>query len=336
MKRGLAPFLAALLAALALSACGASGGSKGGGTDAGESAGSTAAAPADSAYQENWVLDSAAEAPYPEEAGKAEGADRLASAKMIYTASIEAETTDFDECCARLEALVDRMGGYLEHASANSYGDGRRSGEYTARIPAGRFEAFLESVGDVGHVVSRSRDAENISELYYDTESRLLTQRTKMERLQALLAKAEVMEDIIALENAIAETELEIEQLTGSLRRYDALVDYATVQVYLREVLRLSAVEESPPTFASQLGSAFTGGIRSFGDFLQGLALFLAYNWLWLALLAAIAAAAVRASRRRQARRAEAFRQAGDAHPGFFRRGKPEDGKKPDDKPPKD
>lgn len=336
MKRGLAPFLAALLAVLALSACGASGGSKGGGTDAGETAGSAAAAPADSAYQENWVLDSAAEAPHPEEAGKAEGEDRLANAKMIYTASIEAETTDFDGCCAQLEALVDRMGGYLEHASANSYGDGRRSGEYTARIPADRFEAFLGSVGDVGHVINRSRDAENISELYYDTESRLLTQQTKMERLQALLAKAEVMEDIIALENAIAETELEIEQLTGSLRRYDALVDYATVQVHLREVLRLSAVEASPPTFASQLGSAFTGGIRSFGDFLQGLALFLAYNWLWLALLAAIAAAAVRASRRRQARRAEAFRQAGGAHPGFFRRGRPEDGKKPDDKPPKD
>jgi hypothetical protein len=334
MKRGLALFLAALLTALTLSACGASSGSKGGGMDAGESASSAAAAPADSNYQGNWVLDSAAEAPSPEEAEPGEG--RLANAKMIYTASIEAETTDFDRCCAELEALVERMGGYLEHASADSYGDGRRSGEYTARVPAGQFEAFLGSVGDIGHVTSKSRDAENISELYYDTESRLITQRTKMERLQALLAKAEVMEDIITLENAIAETELEIEQLTGSLRHYDALVDYATVQVRLREVLRLSTVEESPPTFSSQLGSAFTGGIRSFGDFLQGLALFLAYNWLWLLLLAAIVALSVRASRRRQARRTEAFHQASGPNPGLFRRRKPEDGKKPDDKQPKD
>ena len=109
MKRGLALFLAALLTALTLSACGASSGSKGGGMDAGESASSAAAAPADSNYQGNWVLDSAAEAPSPEEAEPGEG--RLANAKMIYTASIEAETTDFDRCCAELEALVERMGG---------------------------------------------------------------------------------------------------------------------------------------------------------------------------------------------------------------------------------
>ena len=50
--------------------------------------------------------------------------------------------------------------------------------------------------------------------MYYDNEARLTTQRTKLERLQELLSKAEAMEDIITIESAISETELQIEYLT--------------------------------------------------------------------------------------------------------------------------
>ena len=48
----------------------------------------------------------------------------------------------------------------------------------------------------------------------------------KLERLQKLLAQAENMEDIITIESAISETEWNIEDLSGTLRHYDALVDF--------------------------------------------------------------------------------------------------------------
>ncbi len=338
MKRGLALFLAALLTALALTACGGgySGGDKGGAVGEDFAPSSPSAAPADynRAESQVWGFD-AEEAPAgPEEAGGGEES-RLANAKMVYTASAEAETQDFDACTAALEGLVEELGGYLEYASRGSYGDGSRNASYTVRIPSARFKEFLASVGEISHIISQDQNADNISEMYYDIESRLTTQRTKLERLQALLAKAELMEDIITLESAISETELEIEQLTGSLRRYDSLVDYATIEIRLREVLRLSTVEEAPPTFASRLGNAFTEGLRSFGDFLQGLAIFVAYNWIWMLLLALIVLLVVGLSRRSQARRAETFRQAREQAGGFFNRKK--DGpKNPDDKQPKD
>ena len=259
--------------------------------------------------------------------------DRLASAKMVYTASIQAETQDYDACTAALEELVDRLGGYLEYASSDSRGDGSRSASYTVRVPAKEFRGFLKTVGEISHVTSQDQNAENISERYYDTESRLETQKTKMERLQMLLSKAETMEDIIDLENAISETEYQIEQLTGSLRHYDSLVDFATIDVRLREVLRLSTVEEAPPTFGSRLGNAFTDGLRGFGDFLQGLAIFLAYNWLWLLFLGLVLLAVVKLSKRAQARRTETFRQARERENSFFRRKKDEP-KNPDDKQP--
>ena len=135
--------------------------------------------------------------------------------------------------------------------------------------------------------------------MYYDTESRLTTQRTKLERLQKLLAQAENMEDLITIESAIAETELAIEQLTGELRHYDALVDFATVTISLDEVVRLSTVETAPPGFMERLGRSFADGLTHFGDFLQNLAIALAYSWIWLLILAAVVVLLVRRARKR-------------------------------------
>lgn len=342
MKRGLALFLASLLTALALTACGGSAGGASGG-DSSAPAASESQTAYDTGGGDNWKsktmefgFDAPADAAEPEEAPAGDDAqteDRLANAKMVYTANIEAETTDYDACTASLEELVEDLGGYLEYASTSSYGDGSRRASYTVRVPAGQFKGFLTSVGEISHVVSQDRNADNISERYYDTESRLETQKTKMDRLQMLLAKAETMEDIIDLENAISETEYQIEQLTGSLRHYDSLVDFATVEIGLREVLRLTTVEEAPPTFGRQLGSAFTEGLRSFGDFLQGVAIFLAYNWIWLVILALILLVVIKLSRRKQVQRTETFRQARERGSGFFKRKKDEP-KNPDDKQP--
>ena len=344
MKRGLALFLAALLTALTLTACGEGGGYSGG---------SASSAPADSESQtaydgsgDEWkaeVREFGFDAPAdaaggsPAEPGAATEEpreDRLASAKMVYTASIQAETQDYDACTAALEDLVDRLGGYLEYASSDSYGDGSRSASYTVRVPAKEFRGFLKTVGEISHVTSQDQNAENISERYYDTESRLETQKTKMERLQTLLSKAENMEDIIDLENAISETEYQIEQLTGSLRHYDSLVDFATIDVRLREVLRLTTVEEAPPTFGSRLGNAFTDGLRGFGDFLQDVAVYLAYNWTWMVLLALVILLVVKVSKRHQAQRGETFRQSRERTGGSFFKRKKDEPKNPDDKQP--
>ncbi len=345
MKRGLALFLAALLTALTLTACGGGGGYSGG-TDSAPSASESQTAyddsgdewkAADMEFGFDAPADAAGGSPAEPEAAPDEGGtqeDRLANAKMVYTASIQAETQDFDSCTAALEELVEKLGGYLEYASSDSHGDGSRSASYTVRVPAKEFRGFLRTVGEISHVTSQDQNAENISERYYDTESRLETQKTKMERLQTLLSKAETMEDIIDLENAISETEYQIEQLTGSLRHYDSLVDFATIDVRLREVLRLTTVEEAPPTFGSRLGNAFTDGLRSFGDFLQGLAIFLAYNWIWLLFLGLVLLVVVKLSKRAQVRRAETFRQAREQKAGGFFNRKKDGPKNPDDKQP--
>ena len=302
MKRGFA-WLLTLLALLGLlSGCGG-----GGDTAAADTA--TSADTADNGTAASGGSYGAwAETEVAEDSGQAEdgASDRLENAKMIYTARMEVETTAFDTAAADLRTLVEILGGYFEQAAVHNYSSGYRSGDYTVRVPADQFQPFLDRVGTLCHVTYQEQTSENVSEAYYDAESRLATQRTKLERLQNLLAQAENMEDIITIESAISDTELEIERLTGTLRQYDALVDYATVHLSLQEVYQLSNVEEPATSFASRMGAAFASGWRGFVGALESLAVALAYGWVWLLLLAAAGTAAGRIlwKRRRRERQA--------------------------------
>jgi len=224
-------------------------------------------------------------------------------AKIIYTASIRSETTDFDTASQALSHIVDEFSGYFETRSVTNY-DIRRSGYYTIRVPAAQFEAFCEQVGKICHVTDLETGQQDVSETYYDIEARLTTQQTKLARLQTLLSQAENMTDIITIESAISDTELEIEYLTGNLRHYDAQIGYSTVKLSLDEVYQLSNQQEPPQTFGGQLAQAFTQGWEGFLSCLQALATAVAF--LWVPLLVLIPLAAYLLIRRRKKRQAAA------------------------------
>lgn len=243
------------------------------------------------------------------------GGTAVQSIKMIRTASLDMETTAFDEALKGLDRLTGEMGGYFENTTIRTGGSGYRWADYTVRIPAERFDAFLEQAGELCHLTWRTTGQENITEVYYDTAGRLKTQQIKLERLQELLSRAERMEDIITIESAISETEYQIDSLSGALRHYDALVGYATVTINLQEVYRLSDVEEVPGSFAARIGSAFASGWRGFVSGMENLAVGLAYSWTWILVLALIALAAAGILRRRNRRTGSAVRKEDDKSP---------------------
>ena len=227
--------------------------------------------------------------------------------KLIRSASVELETTTFDESAAALSDLVDSLGGYFSNASTGDRGGSRKRADYTIRVPADRFNEFLGQVGSICHETWRDVRQDDISEQYYDTAGRLRTQNAKLDRLQKLLEQAENMEDIITIQSAISETEERIEELSGTLSHWDNQVDYATIDLSLSEVYRLSNTPPVPETFFTRLGSAFTSGIRDFADWVGDLLIAFTYSWLWWAVLALAVFGVVKVRRTQwwQKRRAE-------------------------------
>lgn len=289
MKKRLLPLFLALL--LSLSACGSSSGGTANSVAAGD-------ASADNGWAEA-AMDAA------DTAGGADFSAVRRNAKLILNADLSLETQDFEKSAADIEKMTAEAGGYIE--SSGTYGDtGSRSANYTLRVPQEKFEQFYAQLGENMHVVSRSRSSEDVTEQYTDIETRLATLQTKHERLLSLLEKADKMEDIIALENALADCEYEIDSLTGSKRRYDDLVGFSTFYINLREVQTLTATADGTG-FGAQLTQAAKTGARGLADVVRGTILGVVMFWPAVILVIAGTAAGVILHRRRKAKRLAAW-----------------------------
>jgi len=241
---------------------------------------------------------------YPEEPGAPMESDNQGGsiyqnprAKLIRRAELSIQTEQFDESAEALKKLTADCGGYFENA--NLYGGSRRDvnasrrGEYTVRVPAEKYDLFLSGAGELCYVTNKNDSSEDIGERYYDTEARLKTQRTKQERLLALLEKAETMEDIIALESALSDVEYQIEQYSSELNRYDALVGFATFNVYLSEVGQVTQEVGETASLGQRMAAGFQASVRNLSQGCQDFLIWASYNIFLLAVLAAVAAAAV-------------------------------------------
>lgn len=214
------------------------------------------------------------------------------NAKIIRSANITIQTLDFDSSVTALAGLTEQYGGYYETAQIEngSYSkpSAQRYAYYVVRVPSESYVAFRDSVGEVGYVYSAEESSVNVGEEYYDTEARLDTLTTKRERLLALLDKAELMEDIIDLENALADVQYEIDMHTSALRKYDSLIGYSTFTISLEEVRRIDDTPTVQESFGSRLLASLKAGWVGFTEGLESFALWLARNVITLVILAVI------------------------------------------------
>lgn len=228
--------------------------------------------------------------------------DALQDAKLIYRARLEMESTAFDDTLTQLTQAVDAVQGYFENKSVSNYSGGRH-GDFVIRVPQAQYQAFLSQAEGVGHITYRNESVENVGEAYYDTELRLSTAKTKHERLESLLQQAKDIETIVQLQNALSDVEYEIDRLSGELRSYDRLIDYATIEIGLSEVYRLSDVQAQKASFFARLGDALCSGVKGFGNGLEMLALFIAYHLFPLAILVVLVVLFYRRRKKKQERR---------------------------------
>ena len=247
----------------------------------------------------------------PQTAGAAESAPAQKPDKIIYSANVQVESTDFDQSLARLNEMVEEYGGWVESSSLNgsNYADqsrgavSRRSANYTLRIPSDRFQELMGSLSDLGNVPYSHIYTENVTAQYYDVQARLTAYSAQEQRLLEMMELAESVEDIILLEDRLTEVRYSIESLQTSLLNWDRQVSFSSVYLDLNEVQVYSPEPQVQPSYGQRLATALKSGLRNFGDFFKELLIWLAGALPTLLLLGAIAAVVIIIVRKRKAAR---------------------------------
>lgn len=208
--------------------------------------------------------------------------------KLIIRNSLVIQTKDFDKYIASIEKLVADAKGYIERESVynGSYnGNDEKSATYTFRIPkngANSFDAGLSVLN--GNIVRTDKTVENVTKEYADLDRRVSVVKAKEDRLLELMKKADKIKDLIEIEKELAELVESRENMSSQMISIDHDVAYDYYDVEISEVREYVQVKQEK-SFLSDMGYAFKQSIKGFIGFLQGFALFIAYNWLILLAL---------------------------------------------------
>ncbi len=217
--------------------------------------------------------------------------------KIVRRAWLNFKTDSFDEAVDALRGRVTDMGGSVENCDISGTKDASRTASLTLRVPSEQLDALLEGAGELGEITREQTTAVDMTDTYTDNASRLESARAKKQQLDALYAKAENMEDIITLTNALFDVQEEIDALEGQNRQIDDNVSFATLVVSISE--KSSAVSAKQP-FLTRLGKEFSEGLEHFGEFVSDSVLALTYALPWLALLAVVIAVVVKVVRKKR------------------------------------
>ncbi len=239
----------------------------------------------DNNYEDHKYGEPAAEEPmaapdymYEQEGSKALIADgskkqNSLSEKIIHTAWVTAETTEFDSSIDTVYDILNKYDAFLEslYISGKSYSEtyygyqSYRYANFTIRVPKENYAALTSSIDEVGIVLETNSTIENITAQYTDVESRLKTYRTEEERLREMLAKAETVEDMITVESRLSEVTYQIESMTSQLKNWDNRVDYCTVHLTVNEVKELSEQVELQRTYWEEMRDGLRSSLKAVG-----------------------------------------------------------------------
>ena len=169
------------------------------------------------------------------------------SRKLIRNVDLSFETTDFDTFVQDIQSKTTALGGYIESSdlSGNAYTDRHRFAYFTLRIPKPQVDTFLSFAEGEANLTRKYENTQDITLQYYDTESRKKALQSEYDRLLELMAKAESVDAVIAIEQRLSEIRYQLDSFESDLRRYDNQVDYSTVTVDVSETTVLTASEKS-------------------------------------------------------------------------------------------
>jgi hypothetical protein len=153
------------------------------------------------------------------------GSDRVA----IKSARLELEVADVAPAAREAEEIARGTGGYVEDTRT----EGEKSARLVLRVPAEGLETSLDRLAQLGDEKARSISTQDVTDVYRDLETRLASARQIRERLQALLARASTVKDLLAVETELGRVQSDIESMQGQLDRMKGHVDLASVSLVL-------------------------------------------------------------------------------------------------------
>jgi hypothetical protein len=212
--------------------------------------------------------------------------------RIVKTGEVTLEVEQVGEALGRVRALAVELGGYVGGSQAGTLDD---RASLTIRIPAAAFDEAIARLHEMdAEVVAEATREQDVTGQVVDLEARIDNLRASETSYRELVARAERVEDILAVQSRLDEVRGQIEQLTAQLDAIEGQAALSTLTITL--VPKAAPIVEQ--TEAWDPGAQLDRALASLVGIGQGLldgAIWFAVVWLPILLvLAAIVLVALR------------------------------------------
>ncbi len=168
---------------------------------------------------------------------------------LIYTATLHMAVFEVRATQLQILERVRSMGGVLSMQTDD---------RLVVRVPAESFEALLGGIGELGDVLHRDIQAEDVGEEFRDVAIRIRNLEVTRQRVEALLAQATTVDQALSIQRELERITMELEAMRGRQRFLADRVAFSTItfvfQPRPREALEQPEIFQLPFGWLEQLG----------------------------------------------------------------------------------
>lgn len=179
--------------------------------------------------------------------------------------SLTVGSGSFDSKLADVRHLVELEQGFIAgtdaQANPQNPDDQIRTGVISFMVPADKFDDTIDSLAKLGKVQNEHISGQDVSAQYVDLQARLANEEAQRNAMLTLLAKAQSVPDIIAVQTQLGQITQQIEELKGQIQYLDHNTSFSTVTV---QIVEAGAPATTPTADSWGFVTALSGAAHNF------------------------------------------------------------------------
>ncbi|MCX6395300.1 MAG: DUF4349 domain-containing protein [Propionibacteriales bacterium] len=180
---------------------------------------------------------------------------------VISRGQVSLESDDLDSTRFALQKLLDGWRGSITSEESSADDEGRTDQQrLELRVPSRDFGAAMDAISGLGTLVDRSRTSEDVTTQVIDNAARVRSQKLSLARVQALLARAKDLNQIIAIESQLSQRQADLDSLEQQQQYLADQTAESTIDVYLRLPEKRAGAKDDDPD------DGFVGGLQDGWD----------------------------------------------------------------------
>jgi hypothetical protein len=201
-------------------------------------------------------------------AAEASGVDKKANSAqtvaVISTGSVSLQSDDVADARFDVQKIVGTYRGTIAEEETTTGDDGKtETSRMVLRVPSKDFNKVTKALEGVADLIASSSGSEDVTTQVIDNEVRIRAQTKSLERIEALLAQATNLREVVAIESQLTRRQADLDSLKSQQAYLADQTTLSTVTVFIERTPEKKADDKDEAGFLRGLSAGWNGFVAA-------------------------------------------------------------------------